>query len=201
MSGIPKTVEETPAPAVEQTPVVEATDTAKPSEPAVDSEPSATMKPSEEATTTAGGDAAPVPAKEETVKADKNEAVVKATPTTEGVLGYKTPGFIPYADGISSNRRALANARLRKFRFHEHYFWLDDAPSSGESLASYIRSKDLKTAHPNTAWAQQTGKGLLFYAKRVEDKSSPIGIINLVCFENFSSRVPNSLVFRVMLRL
>ena len=41
------------------------------------------------------------------------------------------------------------------------------------------------TAHPNAAWAQESGKGLLFYAKRVEDKSSPAGIINLVCPRKF----------------
>jgi hypothetical protein len=60
---------------------------------------------------------------------------------------------------------------------------LDDAPSSPESLNAYIRSKDLKdlkSAHPNAAWAEETGKGLLFYAKRAEDKSTPAGIINLV---------------------
>jgi hypothetical protein len=61
---------------------------------------------------------------------------------------------------------------------------LDDAPSTPESLNPYVRSKDLKSAHPNAAWAQETGKGLLFYAKRAEDKSTPAGIINLVSCQN-----------------
>ena len=40
--------------------------------------------------------------------------------------------------------------------------------------------KDL--AHGNASHATQTGKGLLFYAKRAEDKDHPQGIINLVSF-------------------
>ena len=49
-----------------------------------------------------------------------------------------------------------------------------------EALTNYVGSKD-KTAHANAAWATQSGKGLIFYAKRQEDKSVPHGIINLVC--------------------
>ena len=33
-------------------------------------------------------------------------------------------------------------------------------------------------------WATQTGKGLLFYADCEEDKSSPVGIFNLVSLGN-----------------
>jgi hypothetical protein len=95
MSDVPKTVEETPAPAVEHTPVFEATEAAKPSDTTVESEPSAVVKPSEAEATIVGGDAVPVPAKEETLEADKGETVVEATPTAEGVLGYKAPGLIP----------------------------------------------------------------------------------------------------------
>jgi hypothetical protein len=95
MSDVPKAVDETPAPAAEQTPVLGPTDAAKPSETTTESEPSGAMKPSEAEATVVGTDAAPVPAKDEAAKADKNEAVVEATPTTEGLLGYKTPGFIP----------------------------------------------------------------------------------------------------------
>jgi hypothetical protein len=160
MSEIPKTVEDTAAPATEPTPVVEATEAAKPSEATAESEPSATAKPNEAEAAAVGDEAVPAPPKEETPPKD-SKATVEATPATEGTLGYKASGFIP------------------KFRFHEHYFWFDDAPSTPESLNSYVRTKDLKSAHPNAAWAQETGKGLLFYAKRAEDKSTPAGIINL----------------------
>jgi len=160
MSDVPKTVDETPAPAAEPVPVPEAAEPPKPSEPTAESEPSATVKASEGEATAVTGDAAPAAPKDETAKASTDEPA-EATPTTEGVLGYKIPSFIP------------------KIRFHDHFFWFDDTPSTPESLTSYIRSKDVKTAHPNAAWAQETGKGLLFYAKRAEDKASPAGIINL----------------------
>lgn len=35
-------------------------------------------------------------------------------------------------------------------------------------------------ANPVAAWASQTGKGLLFFTKRAEDKATPAGIFNLV---------------------
>ena len=35
-------------------------------------------------------------------------------------------------------------------------------------------------ANPNAAHATQTGKGLLFYAKRAEDRGNPQGLFNLV---------------------
>jgi hypothetical protein len=94
MSDVPKTVDETPAPAAEPVPVPAASETAKPSEPTAESEPSATMKPSEGEATTVTGDAGPAAAKEETAKASTDEAV-GAAPTTDGVLGYKIPGFMP----------------------------------------------------------------------------------------------------------
>ena len=95
MSDVPNTVEEMPAPAVEHTPVFEATEAAKPSETNVESEPSAVMKPSEAEATIVGGEATPIHAKEEAVNGDNSEAVIEGAPTSEGLLGYKTPGFIP----------------------------------------------------------------------------------------------------------
>lgn len=92
MSDVPKTVEDTPAPAAEPTPVVEATEAAKPSEATAESEPSATVKPNEAEAAAVGGDAVPAP-KEETPK--DSEAVVEATPASEGTLGYKASGIFP----------------------------------------------------------------------------------------------------------
>jgi hypothetical protein len=93
MSDVPKTVEDTPAPAAEPTPVVDATEAAKPSEATAESEPSATVKSSEAEATAVGNDAVPAPAKEETPK--DSEAAVEATPASEGLLGYKAPGIFP----------------------------------------------------------------------------------------------------------
>ncbi len=70
---------------------------------------------------------------------------------------------------------------LRGLIFSKKYFWLSDAPLEHAHLSGYLsneKSKDI--AHPNAAHATQTGKGLLFYAKRAEDKDHPQGIFNLV---------------------
>jgi hypothetical protein len=47
-------------------------------------------------------------------------------------------------------------------------------------LTNFLRSEKADTKHSDAAWARETGKGLLFYSKRVEDKATPAGIINLV---------------------
>ena len=92
MSDVPKTVQDTPAPAAETTPVVEATEAAKPSE-AKESESSATVKPNEAEAAAVGDDAVTAPTKEETPK--DSEAAVETTPASEGLLGYKAPGIFP----------------------------------------------------------------------------------------------------------
>ena len=72
-------------------------------------------------------------------------------------------------------------ASLRGLIFTKKYFWLSDAPLEHEHLSGYLsneKSKDI--ANPNAAHATQTGKGLLFYAKRAEDKGHPQGMFNLV---------------------
>lgn len=43
-----------------------------------------------------------------------------------------------------------------------------------------------KAAHEHSAWAQETGKGVLFYTKRAEDKATPTGLILLVSDLNFA---------------
>jgi hypothetical protein len=53
-------------------------------------------------------------------------------------------------------------------------------------LATFLRQEKEKAdaKHSSAAWARETGKGLLFYAKRAEDKAAPAGIINLVSKTN-----------------
>ncbi|KAL9046633.1 MAG: hypothetical protein Q9214_000578 [Letrouitia sp. 1 TL-2023] len=85
-----------------------------------------------------------------TEKPPKGTAVVEAEPINEGVLSYKAPGLV--------NDESVE---------HNH-------------LSEYVRGeKATDIAHDNAAHATQTGKGLLFFAKRVEDKPQPAGIINL----------------------
>jgi Pleckstrin homology domain len=60
----------------------------------------------------------------------------------------------------------------RSFRFSKRYFYFSEEAVEIKQLSA--------VAHPIAAWASQTGKGLLFFTKRAEDKGTPIGIFNLV---------------------
>lgn len=76
----------------------------------------------------------------------------------------------------------MTNIVARKFIYTKHFFWVSDEASSAESLAPFLRQEKEKadTKHSAAAWARESGKGLLFYAKRAEDKAAPAGIISLV---------------------
>ena len=65
--------------------------------------------------------------------------------------------------------------------YSKKFFWFGDEPVEHIHLSDYLRGeKATDISHPNAAHATQTGKGLLFFAKRAEDKPQPQGIINLV---------------------
>lgn len=64
--------------------------------------------------------------------------------------------------------------------YQKHHFWFGEEALKPEFLSAYIRSEKIAQAHHNAAWAEQTGKGVLFYAKREEDKDTPAGLIMLV---------------------
>ncbi|OAL36998.1 hypothetical protein AYO20_03767 [Fonsecaea nubica] len=149
---------EAPKP-VEETPVVE------PSK-VVPEQPETTAEPTEAAatpadTTEATPAVAEEPAAVATEEVKKDEPAAEIVPASEGVLGYKEPTF------------------FKKFIFSKHYFWFQEEPSTAESLTNFLRSEKVDTKHSDAAWARETGKGLLFYSKRVEDKATPAGIINL----------------------
>ncbi|KAL6718014.1 hypothetical protein ACLMJK_004099 [Lecanora helva] len=94
-------------------------------------------------------------------KVGKGEVKVESHTINEGVLNYKGPGL----KGLIPSKK---------------YFWFSDAPLEHKHLSAYLgneKSKDI--GHANAAHAQQTGKGLLFFAKRAEDKEHPQGIFNL----------------------
>ncbi|KIW67434.1 hypothetical protein PV04_06690 [Phialophora macrospora] len=152
---------EAPKP-VEETPVVE-TSKALPEQPEASTAPaSATAAaPAETTETTPAAVEEPTVAAAAPEDAKKDEAVVDIVPASEGVLGYKEPTF------------------FKKFIYTKHYFWLQEEPSTAESLTNFMRSDKGDTKHSDAAWARETGKGLLFYSKRAEDKATPAGIINL----------------------
>lgn len=94
--------------------------------------------------------------------APKGMAVVESQPINEGVLSYKQPGLV------------------KSLIYSKKFFWFDDEPVEHKHLTDYLRNdKATDVARPNAAHATQTGKGLLFFAKRAEDKPQPQGIINL----------------------
>lgn len=71
-------------------------------------------------------------------------------------------------------------SKTRGLIFSKKFFWFSDEPLEPEHLSAYLRAEKADVAHHNVAHAGQTGKGLLFFAKRVEDKDHPTGILNLV---------------------
>lgn len=67
-------------------------------------------------------------------------------------------------------------------RFSKRYFYFSDEAVEAKNLSNYIQGeKNASAAHKTAAWATQTGKGLLFFTKRAEDKATPAGIFLLVC--------------------
>ncbi|EXJ58852.1 hypothetical protein A1O7_06282 [Cladophialophora yegresii CBS 114405] len=150
----------------EETPFVEAPK-ALPAQPEATSAPTDTTLPAPAEpvetveTTPAVTEEPVVAAAAHTEEPKKDEAAVDIVPASEGVLGYKEPTF------------------FKKFIFTKHYFWLQEEPSTAESLTNFLRSEKADTKHSDAAWARETGNGLLFYSKRAEDKATPAGIINL----------------------
>ncbi|QKX55871.1 uncharacterized protein TRUGW13939_02970 [Talaromyces rugulosus] len=167
----PKIVEETPAavPAVE-TPV----ETPAAAEPAAET-------PAEPATEAAAEAPAAEPAAETEAAAEapKEEAKEEVTAATEGTLGYKGPGLV------------------KSFRFAKRFFYFSDEAVEAKNLSTYLASEKASAAAQRTAaWATQTGKGLLFYTKRAEDKATPAGIFNLSEVSDVNKEGSNEFSFK-----
>ncbi|EEP80992.1 predicted protein [Uncinocarpus reesii 1704] len=132
--------------------------------------------------TTAPADApateAPTDAPAEAEEPPKEEPKAEVTPATDGVLGYKAPGLV------------------KSLRFSKRYFWFSDDAVESRNLTTYLQNEKLSVAHPTAAWASQTGKGLLFIAKRAEDKAHPTGIVNLAEVSEVVKEGTNELSFK-----
>jgi hypothetical protein len=68
----------------------------------------------------------------------------------------------------------------RGLRFSKRFFYFSDDAVEARQLSAFHQNEKPAVAHPIAAWASQTGKGLLFFTKRAEDKNTPTGIFNLV---------------------
>ncbi|KAI1983324.1 hypothetical protein LOZ53_005906 [Ophidiomyces ophidiicola] len=108
----------------------------------------------------------------------KDEVKAEITPATDGTLGHKAPGLV------------------KSLRFAKRYFWFSDDAVEAGNLSHYLQNEKLSVAHPTAAWASQTGKGLLFFAKRPEDKTHPTGIINLAEISDVVKEGVNKLSFK-----
>ncbi|KAK5096371.1 hypothetical protein LTS08_007627 [Lithohypha guttulata] len=149
--GVPKVEESTP---VATKPVDNTTASAEPTTPVIPTDFNlGTTEPATETTTETHATPSA------TTEAAKHDTVAEATPATEGILGYKAPGL------------------LKQFRFVKHFFWFSEEPITQQGLDTYIKNEKADVAHHNAAWAQETGKGVLFYTKRSEDKATPTGLI------------------------
>lgn len=110
----------------------------------------------------------------------KGMAAVESQPINEGVLAYKQPGLVKYGAPLAFSTYST-DSSCRSLMYSKKFFWFSDEPVEHKHLTGYLRGeKATDIARPNAAHASQTGKGLLFFAKRAEDKPQPQGIINLV---------------------
>ncbi|KAL2063476.1 hypothetical protein VTL71DRAFT_5281 [Oculimacula yallundae] len=113
----------------------------------------------EPATTSEAPVVAEAPKEEVTEAAPVKEEV---KPVEEGILGYKGPGL------------------LKSFIFQKKFFFFGTEPVEHKKLSSYLRGEKAQdTANKNAAWASHTGKGLLFFTKKANEKATPAGIFNL----------------------
>jgi len=71
---------------------------------------------------------------------------------------------------------------FRGLRFAKRFFYFNEEAVESKHLSVFHQNEKATVANPIAAWASQTGKGLLFFTKRAEDKTTPAGIFNLVSF-------------------
>ncbi|KAF7508708.1 hypothetical protein GJ744_008955 [Endocarpon pusillum] len=128
-------------------------------------------------TITPASDTAAAATQDET--AGKGEARLEGGSASEGILGYKGPGLI------------------QSLRFSKRFFWFNDEAFKTDTLDAYLRAEKAEIAHPNAAWAHETGKGLLFFAKRAEDKAAPAGILNLAEVADVTKEGSNDFSFKL----
>ncbi|KAL8929856.1 MAG: hypothetical protein Q9208_001000 [Pyrenodesmia sp. 3 TL-2023] len=141
----------------------------------------ATVDPVENRPEVTEGTAAPAEntATHATTETPKGMAVVESQPISEGVLAYKQPGLV------------------KSLMYSKKFFWFGDEPVEHKYLSEYLRSeKSDHITRPNAAHAAQTGQGLLFFAKRAEDKPQPQGIINLADIMDVAKAGPHDFTFK-----
>ncbi|RDW94113.1 uncharacterized protein DSM5745_01435 [Aspergillus mulundensis] len=177
MSDAQKPVEETPVVApvapVTETPVVPAEAATATETPAVEAPKETAAEASEPA-----AEAAPAAAEESKAEAPAEEAK-EVIPASEGILGYKAPGLV------------------KSLRFAKRFFYFSDEAVEAKQLSVFRSNEKPAVANPIVAWASQTGKGLLFFTKRAEDKATPAGIISLADISDVTKEGSDEFLFKL----
>ncbi|PYH74189.1 uncharacterized protein BO88DRAFT_4838 [Aspergillus vadensis CBS 113365] len=180
MSDVQKPVEETPAAVPAVAPAAEAP--AATEAPATETPAAEEPKETPAETTEAAAPAAAEESKTEETPAEQPKEEPKqeeVTPASEGVLGYKAPGLV------------------KGLRFAKRFFYFSDDAVESKQLSAFHQNEKAAVANPIAAWASQTGKGLLFFTKRAEDKASPAGIFNLADVSDIAKEGSTELHFKV----
>jgi hypothetical protein len=95
-------------------------------------------------------------------------------------------------------RISRTNKRHRQFIFSQKEFWLSDSAVTPQNLGLYLRGEKSEVSHPVTAWASQTGKGLLFFNKKGEsDRTQPAGVIPLYEATDLKKASPHEFTFEI----
>ncbi|PYH99150.1 hypothetical protein BO71DRAFT_394721 [Aspergillus ellipticus CBS 707.79] len=178
MSDAPKPVEETPAAVPAAAPATEApaaTETTATETVAAETPKDTPAEATEAAPAATEESKADAPAEESKEEAKKEEV----TPASEGILGYKAPGLV------------------KGLRFAKRFFYFSDDAVEAKQLAVFHQNEKPATANPIAAWASQTGKGLLFFTKRAEDKPTPAGIFNLAEVSDIAKEGSSELHFKL----
>jgi len=150
------------------TDVVKPTETAPVAEPVVEETPAVAAPAAAEEVAAAPAveaEAAPAAAAETTEAPAAAEEAAKepeeAKPVEDGHLSHKPEG-----------------ANFPKNLIHsKKFFWFGSEPVDVKATPSFKAEKAADVAHHVTAWAAETGKGLLFFGEK--DKSAPQGAIQL----------------------
>ncbi|CCC05995.1 hypothetical protein SMACR_00211 [Sordaria macrospora] len=129
-----------------------------------------------------------VPVTEAPVVIADAETAPAAAATTEATEAEATPAVAeeakkeeeevkPVEEGHLEHKGQPANFP-KNLLFSKRFFWFGSEPVDLKSISTFKADKAADVAHHVTAWAAETGKGLLFFSEKA-DKAAPHGAIHL----------------------
>ncbi|KAK3388160.1 Pleckstrin homology domain-containing protein [Sordaria brevicollis] len=116
------------------------------------------------------------PAAAATTEATETEA--EAAPAAAATEEAKKEEEVkPVEEGHLEHKGQPANFP-KNLLFSKKFFWFGSEPVDLKSISTFKADKAADVAHHVTAWAAETGKGLLFFSEK-SDKAAPHGAIHL----------------------